>query len=363
MDSRTAYFILALLPGIGPRRIRALLGALGSPERILNASENELRPIVGGQIATVIHRWKRESPHEEESALLHQRGWSFLTWADEAYPPLLREIHSPPLMLQVWGEVRVTDFPAVAVVGTRRTTPYGRDCARMLTTGLAKQGYTIVSGLAHGIDTVAHEAALAAGGRTFAVLGSGLADIYPKENQALAARIASNGAVISQYPCRTQPDARQFPQRNHTVSGMSHGLLVVEGNARSGSMLTAEAAMEQGRLVFAVPGPIDRQSSIGPHRLIQDGAKLVMSVEDLVSELPAPSRPAVEMDLVAVPAPPDLVGDDLNVFEALGSEGVTIDFIAEKTNLPSSRVSSTLLRLEIRQLVRKNPGMTFSKRS
>jgi DNA processing protein len=199
MDARTAYFVLALLPGIGPRRIRALLGTFGSPERILSASENDLRPVVGPQLAPVIARWKRTSVHEEEEAFLRQRGWSYLTWADEMYPPLLREIHSPPLMLQVWGEVRAVDFPAVAVVGTRKTTPYGRDCARMFTTGLAQRGYTVVSGLALGIDTVAHESALAAGGRTIAVLGSGLAEIYPKENQALAARIAANGAVVSQY--------------------------------------------------------------------------------------------------------------------------------------------------------------------
>ncbi len=363
MDTRTAYFVLALLPGIGPRRIQALLDVLGSPERILSASENELRKVVGAQTAGIIARWKRESPHEEEDALLRQRGWTYLTWADEAYPPLLRQIHSPPLMLQVWGEVRPCDFPAVAVVGTRRTSPYGRDCAKMFSTGLVQRGYTVVSGLAHGIDTVAHEAALAAGGRTLAVLGSGLAEIYPKENVSLAARIAANGAVLSQYSCRTQPDARQFPQRNHTVSGMSHGLLVVEGNARSGSMLTATAAMEQGRSVFAVPGPIDRQSSIGPHRLIQDGAKLVMSVEDLLEDLPPSPRIAEPATAPPAPVPPDLEGDERKIYEALDGDGLTIDSIAEKTDLPSFRVSSTLLRLEIRQLIRKNPGMTFSRRS
>lgn len=362
MDARTAFFVLALLPGIGPRRIQALLAVFGEPQRILTASENELRRVVGGTCAGVIAKWKRDGSHEEEEALLRARGWNYLTWADEAYPALLREIHSPPLMLQIWGEVRPSDFPAVAVVGTRRTTPYGRDCARLFTTGLVQSGFTVVSGLAHGIDTVAHEAALAAGGRTLAVLGSGLAEVYPKENLALAERIAANGAVVSQYPCRTQPDARQFPQRNHTVSGMSHGLLVVEGNARSGSMLTALAAMEQGRTVFAVPGPIDRQGSIGPHRLIQDGAKLVMTVEDMVSELPEPPRKQTGESARTAAIPPGLEGDERRIYELLDFEGLTIDSIAEKTDLPSARVSSTLLRLEIRQLIRKNPGMTFSRR-
>jgi DNA processing protein len=362
MDARTAYFVLALLPGIGPRRIQALLSVFGGPEKILTAPESELRKVVGAACATVIARWKRESAHEEEESLLRQRGWNYLTWADEAYPALLRQIHSPPLMLEVWGEVRPEDFPAVAVVGTRRATPYGRDCARLLTRGLVESGYTIVSGLALGIDTVAHEEAMALGGRTLAVLGSGLADIYPKENQALAERIAGHGAVLSQYPCRTQPDARQFPQRNHTVSGMSHGLLVVEGNARSGSMLTAVAAMEQGRQVFAVPGPINRQGSIGPHRLIQDGAKLVMTVEDMVCELPEPTRSPSVAAIEPAAFPPDLNGDELKVYEVLDLEGLSIDSIAEKTDLPSARVSSTLLRLEIRQLIRKNPGMTFSRR-
>jgi len=364
VDSRTAFFILGLLPGIGPRRVLSLLAAFGSPERILASSAGALRPVIGPQLAAVVAGWKRTTEHEEEESRLRDRGWSYLTWADEAFPPLLRQIHQPPLFLEVWGEIRPEDHRAVAVVGTRRATPYGRDATRLLAGGLAREGYTIVSGLAHGIDTVAHEAALDAGGRTLAVLGSGLGELYPRENAGLARRIAENGAVLSQYPCRTQPDARQFPQRNHTVTGMCHALLVVEGNARSGSMITAEAALEQGRTVFAVPGPIDRPGSLGPNRLIQEGAKLVLNVEDMTCELPAPLRAPAAAPPVpqAAPVPSDLGPDEARVLEALGAEGATIEALVEKTDLPSSRVSSTLLRLEIRRLVRKTPGMTFVRR-
>jgi DNA processing protein len=361
VDSRTAFFILGLLPGIGPRRVLSLLAAFGTPERILAASAGALRPVIGPQLASVVAAWKRTSEHEEEEARLRERGWSYLTWADEAYPPLLRQIHQPPLFLEVWGEIRPEDHRAVAVVGTRRASPYGRDATRLLAGGLARHGYTIVSGLAHGIDTVAHETALDAGGRTLAVLGSGLGELYPRENAALARRIAAQGAVLSQYPCRTQPDARQFPQRNHTVSGMCHALLVVEGNAKSGSMVTAEAALEQGRTVFAVPGPIDRPGSLGPNRLIQEGAKLVLSTDDLICELPEPIRPPVAAP-APPPLPPDLGPEEARILEALGPEGASIEALVEKTDLPSSRVSSTLLRLEIRRLVRKTPGMTFVRR-
>jgi DNA processing protein len=261
-------------------------------------------------------------------------------------------------VLYVWGELRPGDEQALAVVGTRRMSRYGRETTKQFSYQLARRGITVVSGLAYGIDTTAHEAALAAGGRTIAVLGSGLGHLYPVENEALARKIAESGAVISQFPIETKPDPRLFPARNHIVSGSSQGVLVVEGNRKSGSMLTAQAAVTQNRNVFAIPGPIDRPGSAGPNSLIQDGAKLVSCVEDILEECAFP--------LEEIGPPPDLeaLHADLNQLEArlvclLRDGPLSIEDVVGKTGLPSSEVSSTLLRLEMRRMIRRLPGMVF----
>lgn len=358
MDRDHAFLALHLLPGVGPVKTKALLQRFETPEAVFAASRDQLKSIAGPAVANAIRDWEASVDLDHELRLLQQSGYSLITWGSELYPDLLRQIHAPPLVLYVWGTLSARDRRALAVVGTRRMSRYGRECAKLLSFQLARAGVTIVSGLAYGIDTVAHEAALAAGGRTIAVLGSGLAHLYPPENRELAAKIATNGAVISQFPIETKPDPRLFPARNHIVSGMCEGVLVVEGNRKSGSMLTAQAALAQNRNVYAVPGPIDRPGSAGPHSLIQDGAKLVCSAEDILTEgsfLSTTETPELPLFSPAL----DLNHLETKIVTTLGAGPQSIDELVQKTGLPSPEVSSTLLRLEMRRLVRRLPGMAF----
>lgn len=359
MDRDHAYLALHLLPGVGPVKTRVLLERFGTPETILSARRDPIVAVAGVAVANAIRDWETLVDLEHELALLARGGFSLVTWGSALYPELLRQIHAPPLVLYVWGDLQERDRHALAVVGTRRMTHYGRECAKRLSFQLARAGLTIVSGLAYGIDTVAHEAALAAGGRTLAVLGSGLAHLYPPENLGLARKIAENGAVVSQFPIETKPDPRLFPARNHIVSGICRGVLVVEGNRKSGSMLTAQAALNQNRSVYAVPGPIDRPGSAGPHSLIQDGAKLVCSAEDVLADGFFPgAEPSPELPLFA--APLDLNSLERQLMDALQEGACSIDDLVQKTGLPSPEVSSTLFRLEMRRLVRRLPGMAFA---
>ncbi|MEO0447933.1 MAG: DNA-processing protein DprA, partial [Verrucomicrobiota bacterium] len=261
LDEDTAFLALHLLPGVGPKRCKRLLERFASASQILSASRNDLKDVVGASVAKAIRDWENLVDLDYELRSLEQAGGRIITWHSELYPPMLREIHAPPLVLSGLGEITREDHQALAVVGTRRMTRYGKSSTRSLTFPLSQAGFTIVSGLAYGVDTEAHEAALAAGGRTLAVLGSGLGHLYPRENRELAERISQHGAVLSQFPFDTKPDPRLFPARNHIVSGMSRAVLVIVGGRRSGSMLTADAALQQNRQVFALPGPVDRAAS------------------------------------------------------------------------------------------------------
>jgi DNA processing protein len=287
-----------------------------------------------------------------------------LTIEDEAYPPSLREIHDPPFLLYIKGEILERDRHAVAVVGSRRATHYGRESARRLSFQLAHAGVTIISGLARGIDTAAHEAALAAGGRTIAVLGSGIGELYPPENAALAEKIAGSGAVVSEFPVLYLPDRQSFPLRNRIVSGMSDGILVVEAPSRSGALITANQAMDQGRNVYAVPGPIDRPTSAGCHRLIQDGAKLVTDGRDVLEDLEMlfSMEPAsAGREETSSPVLETLDGNERAVLNAIEGEETPIDTIMERSELATQVVSATLLRLEMKRLVKQLPGKYFVK--
>ena len=270
------------------------------------------------------------------------------------------------------GALTPADAASVAVVGSRRMTHYGREQARKFSFQLARAGFTIVSGLARGIDTAAHEAALAAGGRTIAVLGSGIGHLYPPENQALADRIAEQGAVLSEYPVLYVPDKQSFPLRNRIVAGLSSGLLVVEAPARSGALITANQALEQGRSVFAIPGPIDRPSSEGCHRLIQQGASLVCSAEDVIEELgsgintlPLQFDSPTQDDVSPSPPTPqrqiDLSELEERLVRELALGDATIDALAEALGVAAGRIGAALLQLEMKCLVRQLPGKYFSK--
>jgi DNA processing protein len=261
----------------------------------------------------------------------------------------------------VWGTVKKDDWKAIGVVGSRKTSHYGLECAKKLSYQLAYAGLTVVSGLARGIDTAAHQGALAANGRTLAVIGSGLMDLYPPENAGLAEKIAANGAVLSEFPMTFPPSPQTFPYRNRIVAGWGRGLLVVEAGLKSGALITAEQAVENGRLVYAVPGQIDRPTAFGSNKLIQQGAKLVMSagdiLDDLISLFPEPARrPAAP---VSAPSTLPLSAEETAIVEALGTDTLALEQIAEKSNLPLPKVTSSLLTLEIKRLVRQLPGRQF----
>lgn len=384
LTAAEAYLALNLLPNIGPIRVRRLLEQFQTPQAILAAPVRDLLlvPGIGEEMASHIADWENRIDLPEEKCRLSDHGIELLTLDDPRYPAALRQIHDPPFLLYMKGTLLPADEAAVAVVGSRRMTHYGREQARKFSFQLARAGFTIVSGLARGIDTAAHEAALAAGGRTIAVLGSGIGNVYPPENQALADRISENGAVLSEFPVLYVPDKQSFPLRNRIVAGMSSGLLVVEAPARSGSLITANQALEQGRTVFAIPGPIDRPSSEGCHRLIQQGATLVCSADDVIDELgleintlpldftnseakPVPSPTSENQPLSESPAPPtrhvELSELERRLLAEIDLGDTTIDRLAEVTGVPAGRVGASLLQLEMKRLVKQLPGKYFSK--
>jgi len=280
------------------------------------------------------------------------------------YPAQLAAVPWAPEALYVWGCVTGDDALAVAVVGSRRATAYGLETAERLGADLASRGVTVVSGLARGIDSAAHRGALAAGGRTIAVLGSGADVIYPPENRALARRIAESGAVVSQFEPATRPLPYHFPERNRVIAGLALGVVVVEAAERSGSLITAGVAAELGREVMAVPGRVTSAESRGAHRLIQDGAALVQGWEDVIAQLPARWRacirgPAGGDGAATRPAEPRPEGDAAGVLDALGEEPVTIDEIIEKSGIASGRVAALLVDLELGGRVRQIDGKRF----
>jgi DNA processing protein len=364
MNATEACIALNMLPTVGPVRLRKLLGVFHEPQRILAAKRDELRNVegIGREVADQISNWQSTIDLSAELQRIRDCGATVITQTSASYPPPLREIHAPPIVLYLWGELQERDHHAIGVIGARRTTHYGTESAKKLAYQLAYAGLTIISGLARGIDTAAHQGALAAKGRTIAVIGSGLARLYPPENAALAEKIRSgNGAVVSEFSMDVEPDRQTFPMRNRIISGWSHGVLVVEAGLNSGALITAAQALEQGRAVYAVPGHINAPGAMGSNRLIQQGAKLVMDASDILEDLevllPEAKRSA---QTVARPLPP-LSGEERQVYEAIDSTETAIDEIAVRSKLPSAAVSSTLLRLELKRLVKQLPGKYFVK--
>jgi DNA processing protein len=363
MTEAEAYIALNMVPRIGPVRIRRLLAAFGSPSAILRAPVEKLQAVegIGPEAAKSLRAWESTVDLPAELALVRDAGANVLTPASPDYPALLREIHDPPTALYTLGTILERDRHAIGVIGTRKPSHYASDSAKKLSYQLAYAGVTVVSGLARGIDTAAHQAALAAKGRTIAVLGSGLLELYPPENQPLAEKIATSGAVVSEFPMRTKADRQTFPMRNRIISGCSFGVLVVEAGANSGALISANQAGEQGRSIYAVPGRIDNPSAIGSNRLIQQGAKLVTSASDILDDMGILF--AEKPSLVPSQPAPALAGDELLVHSALGTEEAHIDAVTERCGLPSPTVSSTLLALEMKKLVRRLPGNRFVRTS
>ena len=361
MTHLEACVALNMIPQMGPVRLRRLLDAFGSAEKILLARTDQLAAIDGitRPLSENIARWQDHADPSAELKKAADLGAHVITAQDDEYPSALREIHDPPIVLYVRGGITERDRHAVAVVGSRKATHYATECAKKLSFQIAYAGLTIVSGLARGIDTAAHQGALAAKGRTIAVIGSGLGCLYPPENAELAERIAASGAVVSEFPVDTAPDRQTFPIRNRIVTGCSFGVLVVEAGANSGALISANMAAEQGRTLYAVPGRIDQPAGLGSNRLIQQGAKLVITVADILDDLPLVFRERPELPAAAAPA--ELTPNQQKVFDALGTEEASLDSVIVTSGLTAAAVSSTLLALEMRRLIKQLPGKRFVK--
>ncbi len=357
MEERAYWVGFSRVSGIGPVKVRALLNYFGSLEKAWAASPGQLK-IAGldDRALANLLKARKELSLERELEKIEKAGVRFLTWEDDEYPYRLRQIPDPPPVLYFKGELKPEDEIAVAVVGTRRASSYGLEAARKLAYGLAKNGVTIVSGLALGIDGAAHQAAIEAGGRTIAVLGSGLDYIYPSSHRKLATQIVSgHGALVSEYPLGTRPEARNFPPRNRIISGLSMGVLVVEAGVKSGALITARYAADQGRDVFAVPGSMFKQGSKGTNRLIQDGAKLVLDLEDILEELD------IAIKFQHVEAKKELPTDptEAKLLALLSEEPTHVDEICRASGLPASTVTSTLALMELKGLVRSVGFMQY----
>lgn len=358
------WLTLKSVPGIGNLLFRRLIGCLGTPERVLEATRHRLEQVEGitPRLATAICRHRTPDGIYREIDAITRSKFRVLTQNDEAYPQLLLHIPDPPPILYLHGRLQAAACH-IAVVGSRMATAYGRTTTRRLCKQLVEHGMVITSGMARGIDTCAHEGALAAGGKTVAVLGSGLMHIYPPENRKLFDRIAENGAVLSEFPLNAGPDAAHFPQRNRIISGMSLGTLVVEAARRSGSLITARLAAEQGRDVFAIPGSIQAQTARGTHYLIQQGAKLAQSARDIVEELkPQMAQPCeLHQDGSAIEASRDLdlTESEARVIEAMGPYSVHIDELARRLDQAPGCLAATLSILELKGMVVQETGKFF----
>jgi DNA processing protein len=361
MNHREACVALNMIPQMGPVRLRRLTDAFGSADQILLARPSQLAQVDGisATLAENIAKWETFADPAAELKNAEAMGARVLTAEDDEYPPALREIHDPPIVLYVLGRMTERDRNAVAVVGSRRASHYATECAKKLSFQMAYAGLTVISGLARGIDTAAHQGALAAKGRTVAVIGAGLAHLYPPENAELAERIAASGAVLSEFPLETKPDRQTFPIRNRIVTGCSFGVLVVEAGANSGALISANQAAEQGRTLYAVPGRIDQPTCLGSNRLIQQGAKLVITVDDILDDLPLVFKQQPELP-AAAPAT-GLTAEQEKVLAAMGSEETALDHIIATSGLTAAAASSTLLALEMRRLVKQLPGKRFVK--
>ncbi len=364
MNATEACIALNMLPTVGPVRLRKLLEVFNEPQQILAAKRGDLRKVegIGNEVVDQISRWESTVDLAAELERIHEFGVTVITQDSPSYPKPLREIHAPPIVLYVWGELQDRDQHAIGIIGARRTTHYGTESAKKLAYQLAYAGLTVISGLARGIDTAAHQGALAAKGRTIAVIGSGLGKLYPPENTALAEKIRSgSGAIVSEFSMEIEPDRQTLPRRNRIISGWSHGILVVEAGLNSGALITATQALEQGRSVYAVPGHINVPSAMGSNRLIQQGAKLVIDASDILDDLQILLPEAKLVPEAASRHLPHLSDEERQVYDAIEASETPIDQIAAQCHLPSAIVSSTLLRLELKRLVKQLPGKYFVK--
>jgi len=350
-----------MVDGIGAITYQKLVAHFGNTEKIFSASKKELMEVDGmrEKTANSIKSFRLEEEIKSELNQIDRYGVNILTINESKYPSNLKTIYDPPHVLYVKGQVIGNDAISLAVVGSRAPTTYGKLITEKICKKLGEAGMTIISGMARGIDSIAHKSAIAGGGRTIAVLGCGLSVTYPPENFKLMNDIINQGAVISEFSMSTNPDKMNFPQRNRIISGLSLGTLIVEAAEKSGSLITARHAVEQGREVFAVPGSINSPKSKGTNRLIKSGAKLVDNVEDIIDELPSEVRSFLRPVKKENEESYNLMGDERHIFSLISTDSQHIDTIIEHSNLPANIVSGILTKLELNGIIRQISGKMF----
>ena len=376
------HLTLALVSGLGPKLTKALLDWFGTPAAVLNASVAQLEavPQVGNVLAEKFAKGIKNAKLDVEWTLLRQHGVQVFVNGHDWYPPRLTTLENAPHLLYCKGEMLPTDEKSIGIVGSRSCTSYGKRMTQLLAEGLARMGWTVVSGLARGIDGVAHQSALEAGGRTIAVLANGLSTVYPPEHKELAQAVAARGAVITETPMTVAPQAGMFPARNRIISGLSRAVVVVEANARSGALITATHAAEQGREVFAFPGNADSAASAGCLELIRKGVRLIRNLDDLLEDLqgistpqpPPPKRSKAkpmaqrtmmeeEIEEQAAMPMPEMTADQQVVWSVL-SEPKHVDELIRELNKTSGELTRLLMAMELKRLVRRMPGNQYERR-
>jgi DNA processing protein len=357
--SEIQYWIaLSMLQDVGPVRAKRLLSVFRAPEKIFNAKSDELFEVkgIGSKHLKHIKEFSAWDLIEKQIKLMGQDEIKAVHFYDPLYPELLREIEDAPIVLYVKGDPQPQDRYAIAIVGSRKPTHYGTVVTETISDELASMGFTLVSGMARGIDSLAHKGALRSGGRTIAVLGSGLDKPYPPENRMLMERIAQNGYVVSEFPSGTAPDKENFPRRNRLISGLSFGVLVIEAASDSGSLITAGYALDQSREVFAVPGNITSSNSHGTNKLIKNGAILTSNAKDIVAELAPVLKGFIKMkDKAKI----DITSEEREVCTFLSGEPKQIDMISRESGLPASKILGILLGLELKGAVKQITGKRF----
>lgn len=373
ISDREACIVFNMISGIGAARFEALSSHFGSPSAVLNASLDEIAAVRGISmtLAEKIASWKKDIDYQAEIEFAEKGGAKIITKFDPEYPAPLKDIYDPPICLYVRGELPLPVEMGLAIVGSRRITNYGRKMAKHLSEAAVYAGWSVISGLAYGIDAVAHQAALDAGGKTIAVLGGGLARIHPQDHIPLAREIVKNGALVSEFPMEYPVNRQSFPRRNRIVSGMSRGVLVVEAGLDSGALITANQALEQGKLVFAVPGNADNPQARGSNSLIRQGAKLVESIDDVLDEFEfLPGFASVpkktqenSSDYEAVPK--SVLSDDEKKVIALltAKTNAPFDEIASETAIPAGKLLALLMKMEMKKTVSQLPGRMYSLHS
>jgi DNA processing protein len=359
-DNIDLYSLLCLssVSGLGPYKVRILVERFGSPKQVLQTCPRELTQVPGID-KIMAERIRKKADHkfaENQIERLKKSTFKIISLWDDGYPPGLKTLFDPPILLFVHGELKLLTDQSIAIVGTRQATNYGRWVTEKFTRELVSQHFTIVSGLARGIDTIAHRQCLNCGGKTIAVLGSGLDRIYPAENAGLAQHISRQGGVVSEFPLGSGPDAPHFPRRNRIISALSRAVLVIEAGEKSGALITTDFALEQGKDIFVIPGNINSAASQGTNKLIQDGAKLVLKVEDILDEINPGRNGQQSFDLSeAVNVQPQ----EKQLLSFLGNDPIHIDQLAESIEMEPFQIFPLLLNLELKHLIKQIPGKYF----